>query len=148
MRVGWALQSEIAVMDSGSLARPVSGPWHVVWPYDGMTDVPTHFAPELPNPVPGADQTTFGYPLTLQIGAYRGDGAAPTIEVRLREGSDRGPEVACHVSTPLAPSNPDLKLSDAWCLIPKAPLKPGTTYAATAQWSSGRKIAWAFKTRR
>jgi hypothetical protein len=144
VRVGWALQKDVAVLDSGSLARPVAGPWHVVWPYDGMTDVPTHFSPELPNPVPGADQSAFGYPITLQI--HAGAGPPRTITLELREGGPKGAEVACHVSTPSQPSNPDLSLSDAWCLIPKAPLKPSTAYAVTAKWSETRKISWSFKT--
>jgi hypothetical protein len=146
LRVGWGLQNEVAVLDSGSLVRPMPGPWHVIWPYDGMTDVPTRFAPELPNPVPGVDQATFGYPLTLQIGSYSGEASPPSIVVELREGSAKGAEVACHVSTPAKPSNPDLAIADAWCLIPKTPLKPATTYAATATWTDGRKIAWTFKT--
>jgi hypothetical protein len=153
VRIGWALSDGIAVLDCGSLARPLPGPWHVVWPYDGMTDVPTHFsAPELPNPVPGADQFTFGYPVTLQIGAYLGQGEPRTITIELREKDGNGPVVACHLSTPSAPSNPDCAPTDAWCLIPKAPLKPSTVYAvsakwSTAKWSSDRKIAWSFKTR-
>jgi hypothetical protein len=149
LRIGWGFEGKVAVLDSGSIVRPLAGPWHVVWPYDGMTDVPVHFSfPELPNPVPGVDQSTFGYPVTLQTGAYTGTAALPTIALELREGGEKGPEVICHVSTPAKPSNPDLSPSDAWCLVPKAPLKPSTTYFARATWSNGRKFSWTFKTGR
>jgi hypothetical protein len=148
MRIGWALDSGIAVLDSGSLARPMAGPWHVVWPYDGMQNVPTRFEPEIPNPVPGADQDAFGYPVTLQTGDHADASAPPTIALEIHEGSADGPLVPCHVSTPTEPSYPDLATPNAWCLIPKAHLKSGAAYFASATWSNGRKIKWSFKTRR
>jgi hypothetical protein len=145
LRVGWASNDQVSVLDAGSLARPVLGSWHVVWPHDGMTDVPVLFEPEFPSPVPGVEGP-LGHPVTLQVGGQAADEAPPSIVVELREGTPAGPRVNCHVSSPSEPSNPDVAISDAWCLIPAAPLKRTTNYHVTARWSTGRKIAWSFKT--
>ena len=110
-----------------------------------MTDVPRLFEPELPPPVPGTEGP-LGYPVTLQISAQGGDEPPPSIVLELREGTPAGPKVECRVSSPSDPSNPDVAVTDAWCLIPTAPLKRLTTYHATATWSTGRWIAWSFKT--
>jgi hypothetical protein len=145
MRVGWASNDQVSVLDTGSLARPLSGSWHVVWPFDGMTDVPVLFEKELPSPVPG-ETGHLGYPVTLQVPVQAADQAPPSIMLALREGTPNGPEVTCHVSTPSNPSNPDVAVADAWCLIPTAPLKRMTNYYVTARWSTGGKMAWTFKT--
>jgi hypothetical protein len=145
MRVGWASNDQLSVMDAGSLTMPVFGSWHVVWPHHGMTDVPRMFEPELPPPVPGAEGL-LGYPVTLQVGAQSADESPPSIVLELREGTPAGPKVECRVSSPSQPSNPDVAVTDAWCLIPMAPLKRLTTYHASAEWSTGRRIEWSFKT--
>jgi hypothetical protein len=56
-------------------------------------------------------------------------------------------EVECWFSSPSKPTNPDLVPRNAWCLIPKAPLEPGTSYSVSAEWyGSGKKLEWSFRT--
>ena len=93
-------------------------------------NVPRTFAPELPHPVPGEDQGTRGYPITLQVD-YEVD---PVVTLTLRRGKGRdGREVPCHYSTPQAPTNPELAPKGAYCLIPKAHLEPNTDYTVVAE---------------
>jgi hypothetical protein len=57
-------------------------------------------------------------------------------------------EVPCWFSTPDKPTNPDMALKNAWCLIPKGKLKANTTYTVMADWyMTGNKISWTFRTR-
>jgi len=145
MRVGWGLEGKCAVMDVTSLHIPASTAFDVVWPYDGMSGVPTRFNPEMPNPIPAVvDQRTLGYPITLQHGLARDgeDGCEPKL--RLFDGRR---EVDCYFSTPLHPTNPEIAPQGGYCLIPKANLQPSTKYNVEAVWErSGRRISWSFET--
>jgi hypothetical protein len=124
VRIGWGLEGRVAVLDSGSLVAPTLEPSHVAWPPRDARDVPRRFSPELPNPVPGADQSQWGYPVTLQV-----FGNDPQIRMRLFAGSQRGgPEIPCHFSTPKEPTNTELSPAGAFCLIPKVPLAANTIY--------------------
>jgi hypothetical protein len=132
LRIGYGANATAAVLDASSLCAPRGYQSFVLWPYDGMKDVPLRFQPELPNPVPGEDQSRWGYPITLQLGDWstrEGANPAAGVRVTLHAGASPSvPEVPCHVSTPSAPSNRELAPADTWCLIPKAPLAKGTTY--------------------
>jgi len=132
-------------MDVTSLHIPASTAFDVVWPYDGMSGVPTRFNPEMPNPIPAVvDQRTLGYPITLQHGLARDgeDGCEPKL--RLFDGRR---EVDCYFSTPLHPTNPEIAPQGGYCLIPKANLQPSTKYNVEAVWErSGRRISWSFET--
>lgn len=132
LRIGYGQREQIAVLDAGSLSGPRRHRSFVLWPHDGMNNVPLRFAPELPNPVPGADQSQWGYPVTLQLGEWSSAGEEkPALDVRvtLHAGAAAtSPEVPCHVSSPGQPSNPELAPDNTWCLIPKAPLAKGATY--------------------
>lgn len=149
LRIGWGLSDGMAVMDSGSIVRPMSFEWQVAWPPAGMRDVPRHFQPEMPNPFPGEDQSTWGYPITLQLGP-RKDGAAPRLEFTLRKDEASGDLVACFATDPHEPGNPLLVPKLAWCLIPKQPLAANTTYFAQATDTvSGTVLQeWSFQTGR
>src|SRR6185295_19103037 len=115
--------------------------------------VPTRYSAELPQPVPGEDETKMGYPVTLQL-TRRFSEARPDLELALRAGGANGAEVACWWSTPTQPTNPKLAPDSGWCLIPKAPLQPGAQYTVTgkARWSIAPPkelaLAWSFRTGR
>lgn len=147
-RIGYARDGDIAVLDCGSMVAPRYDLHDavVLWPYDGMTDTPTRFAPELPNPVPGEDQARFGYPITVQCSA-RSSRLPVELRMVLRDKDARGPEVPCWFSSPQAPSNPVLAPANTFCLIPQAPLKKGATYHVTAEFvGEGGTLQWTFRT--
>ena len=146
MRIGFGLDRGVAVLDCGSFVAPVVGEGHVVWPYDGMKNVPLSFAPELPHPVPGQDESQFGYPVTLQTaGPYPGE-TFTEPELALFEGVDEKSPLPAHVSTPSNPTNPVIAPKNAYCLMTKARFKPKTHYTATARWPDGRTLVWRFTT--
>jgi hypothetical protein len=124
VRIGWGLEGHVAVLDAGSLVAPTELPIHVPWPAPESKDVPRRFCAELPNPVPGADQSQWGYPVTLQF--FAND---PDATMRLYVGNTRGgQEIPCHFSTPKKPTNTELAPAGVFCLIPKVPLAANTTY--------------------
>jgi uncharacterized protein YkwD len=145
LRIGWGLQDQMAVLDVNSFVTPPESDWMVLFPYDGMVDVPVHFqGHEHPNPVPEEPEQDFGYPITLQLGQTSRDQPSPEITLRLFEGKT---EVPCWFSSPSKPTNPQLVPANAWCLIPKGPLKSGASYTVSAEWySGGKKVDWSFRT--
>ena len=145
VRIGWGQAGQMAVLDVSSFVTPPATSWVVVFPYDGMSDVPPHFVGiEHPNPVPEEPDEDFGYPITLQIGLPAADAPVPEITLRLLEGKS---EVPCWFSSPSKPTNPDLVPRNAWCLIPKGALKASTGYSVQAEWyGTGQKLEWSFRT--
>ena len=145
VRIGWGIDEGFAVLDSGSMVGRFPGRTLVRFPQADATGVPHTFAPELPHPVPGEDQSTWGYPVTLQTVGFRGEA---DIGMKLHEGSASGPEVPCHYSTPMEPTNPELAPSSAYCLIPKVHLKLNTLYTVVCtgidDWPDE---SWSFTTR-
>jgi len=141
--IGWGFESGNAILDAGSLVGEANFTAAVVWPHDGMKNVPLRFNPELPSPVPGEDQTRWGYPVTVQsFGDYG------PVDLELYEGdADSDRRVDCYLSTPSHPSNPDLAPPNACCLIPKSALQSHTTYTAVAVRESGARQVWSFTTR-
>lgn len=161
LRIGWGWKGEFAVMDSGSLAAPYEKPHVVVWPYDGMKDVPVYFfGDEHPDPIPGetpgsvVEQEIYGYPITLQTNSFDENGV---IEVKLTLFDTKAKSaVDCFFSSPTNPTNPELAPAGAWCLIPKEHLKPNTEYKVVAEWEKGslqtktamgKRMEWSFKTK-
>ena len=145
-RVGWGAGKQNAVLDVGTLVLPDDRPYAMLWPYHGMTNVPCQFAPEMPSPVPGEDQSAWGYPITLHV--YLG-GSEPRYEMRLfvELFGTTGDEVACFYSTPAHPTNPVLAPANAFCLIPKKVLEPRTTYRVVARdLRNGDEMKWHFTT--
>jgi hypothetical protein len=146
VRVGWGLENGVAVLDSGSLVAPPEKCIWVAWPPAAAKDVPRRFAPELPNPVEGEDQSAWGYPVTLQFANFEPE---PDVRMRLHLGTTRGgAEVPCHFSTPEAPTNPQLAPTGSFCLIPKRTLAPSTTYTVAVDgWPKDSGGAdWTFTT--
>ncbi len=142
MRIGWGLQNGIAVLDAASMSAPVRYQIAMVWPAPGQSKVPLSFQPELPSPVPGEDQSHWGYPITVQC-----FGESPGFDPRLRL-LQGGTEVPCHYSTPDKPTNPELAPADTWCLIPKQRLKAGTEYEVRCKHPVyGEAYRWKFKTK-
>lgn len=147
-RVGWGATEGIAVLDVGTLVLPDKSPYTVVWPCDGMENVPRRFLPELPNPVPGEDQGEWGYPVTLQQHLENED---PDVGLTLYEGRSAAysKEVPCLFSSPSKPSNPVMAPPNAFCLIPKEMLKSKTAYTVQAEDRiSGTRFTWSFTTGR
>ena len=149
LRIGWGYTENIAVLDARSLCAPRTVDSTVLWPHPGMRDVPTHFVPELPNPVPGEDQSSWGYPVTLQIGprsGRRGEAGIPDARISLHEGSASGPEVPCHYSTPRHPTNPEVAPDATYCLIPRSPLRKRTAYFVVVEIHDERVKTYRFDT--
>jgi cysteine-rich secretory family protein len=148
LAVGWGSTRGTVVLDAGSI---VISPWYekaVLWPPDKAKDVPTQFQPEIPNPVPGEDQSSWGYPVTLQVWGKDGD-AVGTVTMSLHPKRRAARAVPAHFSTPGRPTNPDLAPRNAYCLIPKQPLRPGTRYVVAAEIDGPTKvIVWEFTTGR
>ncbi|MDJ0976303.1 MAG: hypothetical protein QNJ98_17715 [Planctomycetota bacterium] len=146
--IGWGIEDGIAVLDSGSLVEIESGSHYACWPPFDAKDVPLRFQPELPNPVPGEDQGTWGYPITMQ--QPQTDNLLAYEMALYKGGAATGEPVPCHFITPQAPKNPDLAPPNAWCLIPKQPLLPRTTYTVGVKdLTPGAKVPvwkWTFKT--
>ena len=148
MSVGWGASEVAAVLDCGSLVRPANYDYYVAWPFDGMRDVPVSFHPELPNPVPGADQTEFGYPITLQCGVSE----SPVVNVRLSlylGAREEANLVECHVTGPSNPANPEHVPPRAWCLIPKERLRSRASYTVVAEMiraDGTQAVVWTFRT--
>ncbi|MDC3283520.1 hypothetical protein OAV41_02985 [Planctomycetota bacterium] len=145
--VGYGNSGRVTVLDTSSLVAPYWGNTWVVWPVSGANDVPLKFQPELPNPVPGEDQSAWGYPITLQAyWAYQK--SKRTVEMVLYLGKDSsGPPVACHYITPTEPFFKKNAPADAYCLIPKATLKSGEDYTVVARCpETDEKQTWSFTT--
>jgi hypothetical protein len=148
VRIGWALEKGVAVLDAGSLVAPTERPTWVPWPPKSGAGMPRRFPGELPNPVPDADQSNWGYPVTLQ---FFGLAAEADVQMRLCVGAKRGAvDVPCHWSTPQKPTNAELAPAGAFCLIPKAPLAANTTYTVAVDgWPKDCAGAdWSFTTGR
>ena len=148
LAVGWGSCERFVVLDSGSLVVEPRFAVEVPWPARGAKGVPTCFAPELPNPVPGEDQSRWGYPVTLQLWTESGEDMVD-VTMTLHEGKRGGSVVPCHDSTPARPSNPELAPANAYCLIPRSHLRPGTRYVVVAKIvDPAREIVWDFTTAR
>lgn len=127
VRIGFALEGDIAVLDAVSLVAPTTrAGWQVVWPPHESRDIPLRFEPELPNPVPGEDQSKWGYPVTFQRSEREKNEGTARFELFV--GSADGAKVEAYVSTPSRPTNPEIAPKETYCLIPKAHLKPNTNY--------------------
>ena len=144
IRVGFGFEKRIAVLDTGSLVGTWNRQWRVVYPADDQRGVPRSFVPELPNPVPGEDQSRWGYPITVQS-QYADYGEDNSSIMELRKGSASGALVDCHYSTPSQPTNPDLAPDGCFCLIPKSTLEPNTRYHVRFV-TNDRETVWTFNT--
>jgi hypothetical protein len=145
--IGFGSAGKFCVLDTGSLIAPYWGEEWVVWPPQDASDVQRNYQPELPNPVPGSNLKSMGYPITLQ--AYWG--AKPgshSIQMTLYKGkSESGKIVPCYFITPDAPLSTVLAPENAYCLIPKTALKSGQTYTVVAECGELQKrMVWNFKT--
>jgi hypothetical protein len=161
VRIGYAFEQKCAVLDCGSFVRPhdrrdlshgneTHDPlwWGVVWPPPDAVDVPSRFQAELPQPIPGEDESKMGYPITFQLG-YAVD-TRPKVTLALHAGNADGRPVACWFASPDAPTNPKMAPDDAWCLIPKDPLLSGKytvsgSIEITGEMAVQGTIEWSFK---
>lgn len=140
LRVGFGRAGAINVLDAGSVVNPGST-WVSVWPYDGQQGVPRTFPGELPPPVPDRlEPHSLGYPVTIQLGPRD---HAPDLTIELLDSA--GDPVPCILSTPSAPSNPQLTPNQAWCLVPVEPLGARKGYRVRAKWGATVR-EWGFET--
>lgn len=135
-------------LDLQSGLGPLSSkePVYVVYPAADQTSVEIRFAQagEKPKPVPEQDERKLGYPVTLTFYTYH---KITRVEAKL---TALGQEVACHVSTPEKPTNPDAPFSNTICLLPRQPLAPQTKYTVSISCElDGRAFSkeWSFTTR-
>jgi hypothetical protein len=144
LRIGFGASQTLLVVDVNSLRQPPEASWAVVWPPDEMQKVPLKAQEELPNPVPQAEAGSLGYPVTLQVGLPEPGDPPLAVELHLFEGDQ---PVECWFSSPEKPLNPRLVPPRSFALFPKQPLKAGTRYLATAEWTgTPRKKSWFFRT--
>ena len=147
LRTGFAVEQGTAVLDAQSMAMPSTATFLIsIWPAKDATEVPLSFAPELPNPVPGADQGAWGYPVTFQH--HLGTPYDPAgVTMTLHQGKESGPKVDCYYSSPVAPTNPEMSPADCYCLIPQAKLLPKTDYTVVVTMPEREALVWSFRTR-
>jgi hypothetical protein len=125
----------------------------IEWVYPVIVPAPntfghlTHFAHEAPDPLPeGARGAGFPITLTFQTGKIT------DAKVLLRIKDEKGPELPVYLSSPEFPANPkrpDNRMSI--CAIPRAPLKPVTTYWVKATYlldGVAKEHVWLFNTGR
>ncbi len=144
LRVGCGANKDFLVFDVYSLRRPADASWAVVWPHEEMQKVPLTAAEELPSPVPQAQPGTLGYPITLQVGLPEPGDPPLAVELKLLEGDK---PVECWFSSPEKPLNPRLVPPRCFALFPRQPLKAGTRYQVSAEWTgTQRKKSWFFRT--
>lgn len=145
--IGFGAGKSFVVLDTNSLTAPYKGELWAVWPADGAKDIGRRFQPEKPNPIPGENQSKWGYPITLQafFGGRRGSWP---IEMTLHLGKERtGKEVPCHFITPESNHNPRFSPENAYALIPKSALKAKQEYTVVATCEEiGKEFIWTFET--
>ena len=147
--VGFGTVGDIAVADVTSLSFRTEAEQWIVWPPKGMVNVPLDFAPEVPSPVAGTSQDTWGYPITLQAFGL-GSRAVPRVRLQLHRTSVDGPLVDCYFTSPHEPLTRELVPETAWCLIPKQRLTAATQYFIVVECEGGIRPPeqWSFSTRR
>jgi hypothetical protein len=145
--LGFGAAENIYVLDVKSyLVESGINSW-IVWPAQGTKSINPRFAPESPTPTPGVDQRTLGTAISLQTFGT-GITSLMDIEMNLYAGSDTDTEpIDCWYTTPAKPLNPELVPDNAYCLLPKAHLKPKSTYTVVAKSKSlGLIKIWSFET--
>lgn len=144
LRVGYGANKQFLVFDTSSLRRPPETSWVVVWPSEDMKNVPLLALDELPAPVPQAAPGTLGYPISVQLGLPEAGDPPLAVVMKLLDGKQ---EVDCWFSSPDQPLNPRLVPPRSFALFPKQPLKSGTRYCASVEWTgTARKKTWYFRT--
>jgi len=146
-RIGWGQAGPFAAIDIQSFVVPPEGEWTVVWPPDGMKEVPIDFAgkadKELPNPVIEDPSQNFGYPVTLQLGNTKPDAPSPQINMKLLDGRTR---------CPAGSRRPTSRRTPTWRSRTPGAAPQGQAQArhdlhGHGEWYlTGNKISWTFKT--
>jgi len=145
--IGVGSSAKYAAVDG--LTRRDHRPWNypVIIPAPNTFSHPTLFAHEAPDPLPeGAPPA--GFPITLTFD--RGTITDANVELRMK--SERGPLLPVYLASPEHPANekrPDNRLTI--CAIPRAPLKPMTTFWVKATYKidgEAREHVWKFNTGR
>jgi len=143
--VGFGVSEDVVVLDAGSLRLEPYRDHVVLWPLPGEEDVPLTCRPELPSPVPGADLTRLGYPISVQLTSK--DGRRWTdVALELFQGSpEDGKPVEGWFISPDAPLQTELVPTNAWGFLARSPLARRTRYSARVRWE-GRERVWSFRT--
>ncbi len=148
IRIGWGMEDDVAVLDATSMVGWFGWQAVVTWPPRDGKDVGRHFAPELPNPVPGADQSAWGYPVTVQL--FMAHDSPIELEMSLFAGSGtKGEPIDAYFLSPQEPANPELVPESAYCLIPKQALAGNATYTVRVRGIPDQgELIWSFRTGR
>ncbi|MFL5244569.1 MAG: CAP domain-containing protein, partial [Gemmataceae bacterium] len=142
--LGFALGGKfgrITVLDTGT---GVGSDKPIIFPGEKQRDVPlAYLQGERPDPIPGSDEKTAGYPVTVTFPA---SASVKQVTAVLKDAG--GKEHAFWLSSPERPFDPRTQRNTV-CLIAKAPLKPSTAYTVTlkaevngTEW----KKTWSFVT--
>jgi uncharacterized protein YkwD len=119
----------------------------VLYPAPGQREVPLYFpGNEVPDPLPDTQDKIAGYPISV---TFRQGEEVRNVKAGLRDAT--GKEVAVWESTPAKVANSAFPRNqgNCVCLIPKEPLRGGTTYfvQASAEAGKGRwSRVWCFTT--
>jgi hypothetical protein len=110
----------------------------VIYPADGLTDVPTSFDSNQEIPDPAPDHGVVGYPITVTVGADTvvSDSVQNPYGLELLDWSLRGPS-GSEVDVLVADPNADDMLVFMASMLPIEPLMGGTEYEAemTVRWN-------------
>jgi len=143
--VGFGQAEDVVVLDVGSLRIEPYRDHVILWPLPEAEDVPLHFTPELPSPVPDANQERLGYPISVQL-TFADGGGWPELQLELYKGGlESGERIEGYLVTPQAPFQTELVPRNAWGFLPSAPLARLTRYTAVARWGDEVR-AWSFRT--
>jgi len=126
----------VDVMTFGGVNAVAADAPFLVWPYDGMTAVPTQFFGEIPDPLPpGTDRSAgIGYPITLH-------GVREPRFVSFTLLDEHGVAVPTVQGVDPAGRN--------WQQFPLRPLRSGVMYQVRTTVSNGggpKPLAWTFTT--
>lgn len=114
------LMAALMFVDRDSAIAPQ---WPVAYPAANQRDLPLEFGNEVPDPIPGGGAG--GFPITLQFPPFD-----KVRDVSAKLVDQTGAAVPFYLSDPEHPAT-SFGQYGVICVIPKARLRPGTTYTAS-----------------
>ncbi len=143
---GGATASFYQTIDLADATMPGTSDQMVAYPYAGQADVPTSWVNnESPNPAPGYQNQTLGYPITLQAIDRSQAFNADTFVVTDAQGNN----INCLKVDARSPNLSGAAAGAAVC-TPLAPLASGTRYNVSVSGQLAGKslnLSWSFVTR-
>ena len=120
----------------------------ICWPPNNAKDVQLNAELEMPNPLPGFDMNAMGFPITVIV--TKSDIDLSKIDIKLYKGDPRrGRLVDCHFISPSNNKQPEVVISDEFCLMRKGKhLDPNTTYTYVVSLGGKKLVQNSFTTGR